>query len=88
MRIICIDSSNNPKYDTSGHLLKEGKVYKTQYDGPCTNIDGRTVYGYALVGFERGRGFSAERFVPLSKIDEREYALVEMLNVQQKNDMQ
>lgn len=73
MRVVCIDNKPRP-YSAHPELLQliqEGEVYEVSGQSMGQRADGVVGPIYYLVGInERPRGLAADRFAPLSDLDE------------------
>jgi predicted RNA-binding protein with TRAM domain len=75
MRVLCIDSKVRPNSCNHNllHLINEGEEYEVYDTRLGKGTDGIIGIVYYLVGInERPNGFNANRFIPISDIDETE----------------
>ncbi len=75
MNVICID--NKPRqFSPSPHLLaliKEGCIYEVEEESVGFDLMGNKMASFILKGVnKRPQGYAADRFIPLSDIDETE----------------
>jgi hypothetical protein len=71
MKVICIDAKRRP-YSYGPEVLTEGDIYTIKRVTTGFGKNGYRATAYELVEINNKAVFSADRFIPLSQIDEME----------------